>query len=82
MALAFGVRVRGTQEASARLRRIPPLVRQAFRVTLIEQLEQALDTFAGTVILVTHDRALLGRVRLTRTFELTDGHVTERARSA
>ncbi len=45
----------------------------------IEQLEQALDTFEGTVILVTHDRALLERVRLTRTFDLDDGMVTERA---
>ena len=44
----------------------------------IEQLEQALDTFAGTVILVTHDRALLERVRLTRTFDVVDGVVTER----
>ncbi len=44
----------------------------------IEQLEQALDTFAGTVVLVTHDRALLERVRITRTFDVVDGAVTER----
>jgi ATPase subunit of ABC transporter with duplicated ATPase domains len=44
----------------------------------IEQLEQALDAFSGTVLLVTHDRALLTRVRLTRTFELVDGTLTER----
>ncbi len=44
----------------------------------IEQLEQALDTFAGTVILVTHDRALLERVRITRSFDVVDGVVTER----
>jgi ATPase subunit of ABC transporter with duplicated ATPase domains len=44
----------------------------------IEQLEQALDTFAGTVILVTHDRDLLERVRLTRTFVLDHGTVSER----
>jgi len=44
----------------------------------IEQLEQALDTFAGTVILVTHDRALLERVRITRTFDVADGVVAER----
>ena len=36
----------------------------------IEQLEAALDTFAGTVLLVTHDRALLERTRITRTIEL------------
>ena len=45
----------------------------------IEQLEQALDTFEGTVILVTHDRALLERVRLTRTFDLAGGAVSERS---
>ena len=44
----------------------------------IEQLERALDTFPGTVILVTHDRALLERVRLTRTFDVVDGAVAER----
>ena len=43
----------------------------------IEQLEQALDTFAGTVILVTHDRDLLDRVRLTRTLALAAGGVSE-----
>nr|MBA3606376.1 ABC-F family ATP-binding cassette domain-containing protein [Acidimicrobiia bacterium] len=41
----------------------------------IEQLEVALDAFAGTVLLVTHDRALLERVRLTRTIELSAGRV-------
>ena len=44
----------------------------------IEQLEQALDTFAGTVILVTHDRDLLDRVRLTRTIDVDRGVVSER----
>jgi ATPase subunit of ABC transporter with duplicated ATPase domains len=44
----------------------------------IEQLEQALDTFEGTVILVTHDRDLRDRVRLTRTLELDAGTVLER----
>ncbi|HEY2812986.1 MAG TPA: ABC-F family ATP-binding cassette domain-containing protein [Acidimicrobiales bacterium] len=37
----------------------------------IEQLEQALDTFEGTVILVTHDRQLLDAVRLDRRVELS-----------
>jgi ATPase subunit of ABC transporter with duplicated ATPase domains len=45
----------------------------------IEQLEQALDTFAGTVLLVTHDRSMLDRVRITRTLEVVDGRVSERA---
>ena len=41
----------------------------------IEQLESALDAFAGTLLLVTHDRALLRTVRLTRTIELRDGEI-------
>ena len=41
----------------------------------IEQFEQALDTFDGTVLLVTHDRALLERVRTTRTVRLSDGRI-------
>jgi ATPase subunit of ABC transporter with duplicated ATPase domains len=39
----------------------------------IEQLEQALDTFPGTVVLVTHDRELLDRVHVTRTLRLAAG---------
>jgi ATPase subunit of ABC transporter with duplicated ATPase domains len=42
----------------------------------IEQLEVALAAFAGTVLLVTHDRSLLANVRLTRTIELAHGRVT------
>jgi ATPase subunit of ABC transporter with duplicated ATPase domains len=41
----------------------------------IEQLEGALDAFGGTVILVTHDRALLANVRLTRRVELRRGRI-------
>ncbi len=41
----------------------------------IEQLEAALDTFAGTVLLVTHDRALLERVHVTRTIRLSEGAI-------
>jgi ATPase subunit of ABC transporter with duplicated ATPase domains len=44
----------------------------------IEQLEQALDTFEGTVVVVTHDRDLRERIRLTRTLELDAGTVSER----
>jgi ATPase subunit of ABC transporter with duplicated ATPase domains len=36
-------------------------------LTAIEQLEQALDTFDGTLLLVTHDRQLLDTVRVDRT---------------
>jgi ATPase subunit of ABC transporter with duplicated ATPase domains len=41
----------------------------------IEQLEQAVDAFAGTVLLVTHDRVFLERVRTTRRIELAGGQV-------
>jgi ATPase subunit of ABC transporter with duplicated ATPase domains len=41
----------------------------------IEQLEAALDGFDGTVLLVTHDRAMLEHVRLTRSIELVDGQI-------
>ena len=41
----------------------------------IEQLEIALEAFAGTVLLVTHDRTLLQNVRLTRRIELSAGQI-------
>ena len=41
----------------------------------IEQIEQAVDTFPGTVLLVSHDRVLLQRIRRTRTVELRTGLV-------
>jgi ATPase subunit of ABC transporter with duplicated ATPase domains len=43
----------------------------------IEQLEEALDAFDGTVLLVTHDRRMLDTVRLTRRWHVEDGQVTE-----
>jgi ATPase subunit of ABC transporter with duplicated ATPase domains len=36
----------------------------------IEQLEQALDDYAGTLLLVTHDRRLLEALEISRTVEL------------
>jgi ATPase subunit of ABC transporter with duplicated ATPase domains len=39
----------------------------------IEQLESALDSFTGTLLLVTHDRRMLESVELTRTVPLVDG---------
>jgi ATPase subunit of ABC transporter with duplicated ATPase domains len=42
----------------------------------IEQLEQALGAWEGTLILVTHDRRLLEQVRLTVRLELDDGKVS------
>ena len=44
----------------------------------IEQLEQALDRFVGTVLLVTHDRAFLDRFEVTRWLRVEGGRVTER----
>jgi ATPase subunit of ABC transporter with duplicated ATPase domains len=41
----------------------------------IEQLEQALDTFDGTLLLVTHDRRMLASVHLTRHITVADGQV-------
>ncbi len=43
----------------------------------IEQLEVALDSFEGTILLVTHDRRMLETVRLTRRWHVEDGQVTE-----
>lgn len=43
----------------------------------IEQLEQALDTFDGTLLVVSHDRRLLDNVRLTRRLVVNGGQVTE-----
>jgi ATPase subunit of ABC transporter with duplicated ATPase domains len=43
----------------------------------IEQLEQALDSYAGTLLLVTHDRRMLATVRLDRYWAVADGRVTE-----
>ena len=41
----------------------------------IEQIEQAIEGFPGTVLLVSHDRVLLQHIRRTRTIELGDGQV-------
>lgn len=39
----------------------------------IEALEEALDSYIGTILLVTHDRRFLERIRLTQTFFLEEG---------
>jgi ATPase subunit of ABC transporter with duplicated ATPase domains len=44
----------------------------------IEQLEQALGVYEGTLLLVTHDRTLLQAVEVTRVVDVVDGVVTER----
>jgi ATPase subunit of ABC transporter with duplicated ATPase domains len=43
----------------------------------IEQLEEALNAFVGTLLLVTHDRRMLETVRLTRRWDVAGGRVTE-----
>ncbi|AGL17545.1 ABC-F family ATP-binding cassette domain-containing protein [Actinoplanes sp. N902-109] len=42
----------------------------------IEQLESALATYPGTLLLVTHDRRMLDAVHTTRRLEVADGTVT------
>lgn len=44
----------------------------------IEQLESALATYDGTVLLVTHDRVMLERFGATRTIEVVHGTIRER----
>ncbi|MFE2842235.1 ABC-F family ATP-binding cassette domain-containing protein [Streptomyces scopuliridis] len=43
----------------------------------IEQLESALDSYDGTLLLVTHDRRMLNAVHTTRRLDVSDGKVTE-----
>ncbi|CAN5579829.1 ABC-F family ATP-binding cassette domain-containing protein [soil metagenome] len=43
----------------------------------IEQLEQALGRYVGTLLLVTHDRQFLERVEITRRLEVSAGHVVD-----
>ena len=43
----------------------------------IEQLEQALETYDGALLLVTHDRRMLQNVRLDRVWTVDDGRVVE-----
>ncbi|AIY16673.1 ATP-binding cassette domain-containing protein [Pimelobacter simplex] len=41
----------------------------------IEQLEEALDSYDGALLLVTHDRRLLDNVRLDQRWQVDDGRV-------
>ncbi len=43
----------------------------------IEQLEQAVESFDGTLLLVTHDRRMLDTVRTTRRWTVVGGQVRE-----
>ena len=44
----------------------------------IEQLESALETYEGTLLLVTHDRRMLEAVETNRRLDVDDGQVRER----
>ncbi|MFM2720206.1 ABC-F family ATP-binding cassette domain-containing protein [Microbacterium mcarthurae (nom. nud.)] len=44
----------------------------------IEQLEQALESYTGTLLLVTHDRRMLAAVETDRHWRVESGRVTER----
>lgn len=44
----------------------------------IEQLEEALESYDGTLLLVTHDRRMLDTVSIERRWAVEDGRVTER----
>jgi ATPase subunit of ABC transporter with duplicated ATPase domains len=46
-------------------------------LSAIEQLEQALADYPGTLLLVTHDRRMLEAVHTTRRFEVDGGRVQE-----
>lgn len=43
----------------------------------IEQLESALASYPGTLLLVTHDRRMLDTVRVDRRLRVTDGRIAE-----
>jgi ATPase subunit of ABC transporter with duplicated ATPase domains len=43
----------------------------------IEQLEQAVESFTGTLLLVTHDRRMLDSVRSTRRWRMDKGQLIE-----
>ncbi len=47
-------------------------------VPAIEQLEQALESYEGSLLLVSHDRRLLDNVRLDQHWHVQDGRVTDR----
>jgi ATPase subunit of ABC transporter with duplicated ATPase domains len=44
----------------------------------IEQLEEALTQFEGTLLVVSHDRWLLETLTVNRTLTVEDGRVVER----
>jgi ATPase subunit of ABC transporter with duplicated ATPase domains len=49
-------------------------------IPAIEELERALDAYPGTLVLATHDRRLLERVRIGRRITLDEGYGTAGSR--
>jgi ATPase subunit of ABC transporter with duplicated ATPase domains len=47
-------------------------------VPAIEQLEHALASYPGTLLLVTHDRRMLSAVATNRRIDVAEGRVTSR----
>ena len=45
----------------------------------IEQLEEALESYDGALLLVTHDRRMLANIRLDRRWSVAGGQVVESA---
>jgi ATPase subunit of ABC transporter with duplicated ATPase domains len=45
----------------------------------LEAVESALSAFAGTLVVVSHDRAFLDGIAVTRRLEVRDGRVRELA---
>jgi ATPase subunit of ABC transporter with duplicated ATPase domains len=43
----------------------------------IEQLEQAIESFEGTMLLITHDRRMLDSITATRRWHMNNGRLTE-----
>ena len=49
--------------------------RPALCATPVGRAAAALDRFAGTLVVITHDRALLDALRLTRRLVVEDGSI-------
>jgi ATPase subunit of ABC transporter with duplicated ATPase domains len=43
----------------------------------IEQLEQALESYDGALLLVTHDRRMLANVKVDRSWAVENGRVAQ-----
>ena len=43
----------------------------------IEQLEQALEQFAGTLIVITHDRSFIDGLTLSHSYRMANGRIDQ-----